>query len=570
MYKLVGFAVPRSGYGFTGAAASVQINDAITGAAATLYEDDEVTTKANPLTADSTGMYSAKVLDGTYNVVVTYSGGGTVTMNEIVAEDPAYKTMLQGSTGTASKGDVVYQSGTDGTFLRAAVTALTVDTMRAIGIVMSTSIANGIRGKTSFTRGARLAGVGSSWTPGLAVYTDTAGNKTQTKPTGLCCIIGYAASATDLIFAPQDPTIPATTIAETSLDKNVVINSSFDVWQRTSADTVGIANAAFHADRWKYNKNGAVVHTSKRSTTVPTDAQAGASTRYSWDLLCTTGNASPAAGEYCFASQPFEGNRFRLIHSGKSCVLTFWIRATKTGNIPVTLRTTAWSCVRRVTVLATNTWEKKTVTFPAAAAAGVNDMTLDETKSVELIFGLHVGSTYQTSTANDGVWTNTQAIGFTSGDTNFAAAANDEVFITQVQLEPGAEATNYQLRSFDYEMNLCRRYYWKTFPYATAAAQNSGVQNGAITYRPVIAGISAANSQHVRLPMQMRAAPTVTTYNTNAANANWRNFNDAADSGAASVVGSTSQDSFTLGNAQVAGDALGEVIGIHATAESEL
>jgi hypothetical protein len=568
MFKLVGFAVPRSGYGFTGAGASVQINDAITGAAATLYDEDEVATKANPLTADSTGMYEAKVLDGVYNIVITYNGGGTVTMNNIVCRDANYKNMLQGSSGTASKGDVVYQSGTDGTFLRPAVTAMTVDTIRDIGIVMSTSIGSGVRGKVCFTRGLRLAGVGSSWTPGGAVYVDASGTKTQTKPTGLCCILGYAASATDLVFDPQDPSIPATSLAEMSLDKNVIINSTFDVWQRTNADTASIANLAYHADRWQYQKNGAVVHTSKRSATVPTAAESGVTQRYSWNLLCTTGNASPAAGEYSLASQPIEGNRFRLIYTTKPCVLTFWVRATKTGNLPVAIRTASWTCVRRVTINAANTWEKKTVTFPVAT--GVAGMTLDETKSVELVFALHAGSTYQTSISNDGVWVNSTAVAFTTGDTNFAAATNDELYITSVQLEPGSEATQYQLRPFEEELRLCRRYYWKSMPYATAAAQNSGVQNGAITYRPAIAGISAANSQHVRFPTQMRAAPTITTFNPNAANANWRNFTDAGDSGAASVVGSTSQDGFTLANAQVATDALGEVIGIHASAESEL
>lgn len=108
MYKLIGYAVPPSGYGFTGAGASVQINNFNTGAPATLYQDNEVTTKTNPLTADSTGKYEACVPSGYYNVIITYASGQVVTHTKVVMMDPASLDRLNvNHTSLTSASDVV-------------------------------------------------------------------------------------------------------------------------------------------------------------------------------------------------------------------------------------------------------------------------------------------------------------------------------------------------------------------------------------------------------------------------------------------------------------------------------
>lgn len=350
-------------------------------------------------------------------------------------------------------------------------------------------------------------------------------------------------------------------------DRNVIINGGFEVWQRGSADVAAIATLTFHPDRWRYFKFGSVVHTSKRSTTVPGASVSGVMSRYSWNLSCTTG-AAPAAADFCHVSQSLEGNKFRGIYFARTCTLSFWVRASKTGNLPVTLRTNsaANSCVKRVTINAANTWERKTVTFPAGIQSGVNP---DENTAMTLHFGLHIGSNFQTSIANDGVWISGSALGFTTGDTNFALNASDEFFIALVQLEPGSVATPYQFRPFDMELFQCQRYFWKTMPYGIAAVQNCGSTFGAITYRANVAGVSAANSVRVAYPRTMRFSPPVITFmNPNAANALWRNITDNADSGAATAIGATAE-SFTAGNAQVATDGVGETLAIHAVCDAD-
>lgn len=140
-----------------------------------------------------------------------------------------------------------------------------------------------------------------------------------------------------------------------------------------------------------------------------------------------------------------------------------------------------------------------------------------------------------------------------------------------VQLEVGtADPTDFEKRTFQQELALCQRYYWKSFPYATAPAQATGGQVGAIGYLVRLAGINY-DSAGVIFPVVMRATPTVTFYNPSAANAKWRNFNVPADSSTSAAATFYASDrGFMAQNQQVAGDALSHSIGIHATAEIEL
>ena len=61
----------------------------------------------------------------------------------------------------------------------------------------------------------------------------------------------------------------------------------------------------------------------------------------------------------------------------------------------------------------------------------------------------------------------------------------------------------------------------------------------------------------------------ITTYNPNAANANWRNIDLGADSGAP-VTNQAVDWGVSVRNPQIAGDALGNQVAIHVTADAEL
>jgi hypothetical protein len=142
------------------------------------------------------------------------------------------------------------------------------------------------------------------------------------------------------------------------------------------------------------------------------------------------------------------------------------------------------------------------------------------------------------------------------------------LYINDVQLEKGTTCTEFERLPLAVELLNCQRYFCKTFPLATTPAQNTGSVLGALTYRAAVAG---ATAQGVRwqFPSRMRTAPTITTYNPSAANSNWRNATDNADSGASSTA-ALGENGVFIGNAQAAGDAAGEILHVHATAAAEL
>ena len=136
-----------------------------------------------------------------------------------------------------------------------------------------------------------------------------------------------------------------------------------------------------------------------------------------------------------------------------------------------------------------------------------------------------------------------------------------------MQLEPAPFSSGYDRRNFDDELDVAERYFRKSFPYATAPAQNAGTA-GAIIYRGHVLGINDDGLQ-VQFGHRMFAAPTVTFYNPSAANALWRNATDVGDSGAA-TADLISEHGFFARNAQVGTDDPGEQLLIHYAAESEL
>jgi len=145
-------------------------------------------------------------------------------------------------------------------------------------------------------------------------------------------------------------------------------------------------------------------------------------------------------------------------------------------------------------------------------------------------------------------------------------AQNGTLDLAKAQISIGEQPLDFEVRSFQEELALCQRYYFKTFPQGVAPAQNVGSTNGCISC--AINSAAGANSMNaaVSWTSAMRANPaTVTTYNPQAANANWRNSTNSADYTA--TVSTTSDRAATLIAASVAS---GLFANIHLTADAEL
>lgn len=150
---------------------------------------------------------------------------------------------------------------------------------------------------------------------------------------------------------------------------------------------------------------------------------------------------------------------------------------------------------------------------------------------------------------------------------HFPLNATFDIRITDVQLEIGEATTPFDRRQFGEELRDCQRYFWKSFAYATAPAQNAG-NTGTINWAAVGAGATASRSPEVFFPEFMRVAPTVTTYNPEAANAEVRNDTDNAD--CSSTAGAGSERGLIVTYTGTAGTAQNESMRVHATADAEL
>jgi hypothetical protein len=237
-----------------------------------------------------------------------------------------------------------------------------------------------------------------------------------------------------------------------SLNDNPIINPCMEMWQRGT----GFASAAsgtYTADRWAYQKSGAMVHDVARSTVVPAVGAAGVAINFSLYTEVTTADAAIAAGDYCAIVQRIEGYNWRHF-AQRDLTLSFWVRATVTGTYCIALTNSIAdrSFIAEYTINTTDTWEKKTINIPASPSAGTWDYT--NGIGAELRFALACGTTFQSTVG----WTNGNFIG-TNLQVNATGTVGNLFRLTGVRLELGSIATPLRYRSFPEELALCQRYY---------------------------------------------------------------------------------------------------------------
>jgi hypothetical protein len=125
-----------------------------------------------------------------------------------------------------------------------------------------------------------------------------------------------------------------------------------------------------------------------------------------------------------------------------------------------------------------------------------------------------------------------------------------------------------EVRPISTELALCQRYFNSTFGNNVTPAQNAGL-SGALGAQAYGAAAGELYTQW-NFPVQMRANPTMTTYNPSAANANWRDKTGSSD-----VVVSVDPDAAiglagVMIGSQTTALTAGHRCYIHATASAEL
>ena len=280
--------------------------------------------------------------------------------------------------------------------------------------------------------------------------------------------------------------------------RNIIINGAMNVSQRgTSFASLG---TGYTVDRFRYTENidtGVVTVTQESITDLPGFTKAA-------KINCTTAEAgvpSKAGSKFAAFNTKLEGQDLQQLaygtSSAKQITLSFYVKSNVTGTFCVSLYKgdqTARNVSLGYTISSANTWEKKTLTYPADTGGGGIDN--DNGSGLEIYWVVARQQGYQGAAST--TWGNNTDARFANLCTaTIFENTNDHIMFTGVQLEVGDTATSFEHRSFGEELSRCQRYYVKY-----AGPRRYPFINGA--------GANTQGFLNFQYPVKMRAAPTVT------------------------------------------------------------
>lgn len=274
----------------------------------------------------------------------------------------------------------------------------------------------------------------------------------------------------------------------------------------------------------------------------------------------------PGVNDWASVDYPVEGFNLKNLFFNQ-CALSFWVKT----NVPGTYYVTAANAanfrryIQPYIVQQSGVWQQFLLPL-VFTGENVANWNFNNTSSLIIRFPFVAGANFQ---APNNVLNRWDATGYESGQgqPNVVSALGQYFQVTDVQLEPGFIATPYDRQVFDISYQRCQRYYWQTFIYGQRPVQNVGNSLNTLSYNVHVAGIKL-DSVIASYPVEMRTTPAVTFYNPRAANAKWRNNSLAADSALGNDAGGAKFLNVT--NAQVAGDATGNSLAIHATSDARM
>lgn len=287
-------------------------------------------------------------------------------------------------------------------------------------------------------------------------------------------------------YAWMQPSVPMSpTIEQRYYSPNYVINGGFDIWQRGTAAVNGIANTAFHPDRWFAITDGVGNVNSSR---VDISAQ-GIGSQYAWRLERTSGT------NRWVAIQMAEG---ALGLVGQNVTLSFYLRkgSALTSGISYDIST-------RTAKFGT-TYDRQAATISNSSISSSTFTRFSVTMPI--------------TSATSGAGADFFEIEFSASQ---AGASNAFFELAGVQLELGSTATPFRrnANSLQGELAACQRYYTTSYPYGVVAGTSTtaGSVNGDGIYE-VRTGSYLMAQALFHVPM--RVAPSVILYSPGSGSVN--------------------------------------------------
>ena len=345
---------------------------------------------------------------------------------------------------------------------------------------------------------------------------------------------------------------------------NKIINGDMAIDQRNAGASalVGVASPQYFVDRFGYQGSVTSKLTAGQNYGGVTPP---AGFVYYLGAKVTTAYAT-GAGDYFSLQQKIEGLNCTDLNWGtanaKAVTLSFYVYSSVTGTFGGVFQNSASnrSYPFTYTISVASTWELKTINV-----AGDTSGTWLTTSGIgmEIAWGLGVGSTYS---GTAGAWAAANYISAT-GATNIINTLNATFYVTGVKLEVGSIATPFVPDNYSDSLVKCQRYYCKTFPMATAPANNTGSSGS----KTAIAWQTGSGGWYLywTYPVTMRANPTTTAYCPGNASATWSNFTTGSATATTNfyVNGETGTAIYSGGSGI---NATADIGGVHMTASIEL
>ena len=285
-----------------------------------------------------------------------------------------------------------------------------------------------------------------------------------------------------------------------ALGKNVIINGAHTVDQRSAETRTGLGAANFRLDdQWRLTVAGS----SSSRWTASVETAAGPRDNSKWlKLLCTTGDASPGAAEAAYIRHVIEGQTGQSLMNTATTgvrdmtVSMYFIASLASGSFPAkvcisfaTFDGTGRQFLSDQSITAASTWQKISFTIPADATA---ELANDNGAGAAIVIGLVGGSN---SVAAEG-WTNNATDFITSNTQNWGETANNFIGYTDIQLEPGPVATDFEHEATSVTLAKCQRYFYRCRPTASdiSIGYCNAVREGKFNFA---------------LPAVMRAVPSI-------------------------------------------------------------
>lgn len=282
-------------------------------------------------------------------------------------------------------------------------------------------------------------------------------------------------------------------------NRNLVKNGAMAVSQRATSSTgLGAANGYFTVDRMRMAIGDASAGRFTMAQTAVTDLSGFSK---SVKISCTTADTSIAAGERLVLNYRFEGQDLQSLKSSSSSLkaftVSFYARANAAFNLVSEIifgaDTSKNSEANQVNALTTS-WQRFTMSIPAATNTQIDDVTTHDT---DLMFWIHAGSTYTSGSNSTTLRPNVNA-NRAAGVSSIFASTSNFVEITGIQLEIGDTATPFEVEDFGTTLRKCQRYYVRMNADAAYSMWGAG-----------FAYTSTATKINIPFPVEMRTAPSL-------------------------------------------------------------